>query len=70
MKKETDKKYIVWVNYGYDGWSPTGFETIEEMEKYIIAGRDTYGNERVFTYRINVGVKVEVTAEIEEKEDG
>lgn len=63
---ETDKKYIVWVDYGYEGWNPTGFETLEEMEKYIIGGRDTYGNERVFTRRIDVGVAVDVSAEIKE----
>jgi hypothetical protein len=61
---EADKKYIVWVNYGYEGWLPTGFETLEQMEKYIIEGRDTYGNERIFTRKIEVKVKVDVTEEI------
>ena len=61
-----ESKYIVCVNYGCEGWNPIGFETVEELEKWVVAGRDTYGEERVFTKRIDVSVKVDVEATIKE----
>jgi hypothetical protein len=33
MKKEItleEAKYIVWVDYGYEGWKPTGYLTLKE----------------------------------------
>lgn len=34
---EVKKKYILWIDYGYEGWKPTGFDTLKEAlehEKY------------------------------------
>ncbi len=60
---DIDKKYIVWLDYGCEGWQPRGFNSLEEMEKFIIEGRDTYGEQRIYTRKIEVKVKVDVTAE-------
>ncbi len=38
------EKYIVWINYGSGGWSPTGFETLDEAVKH-----ETYGSEKIIT---------------------
>lgn len=30
MKLEFNKPYIVWTDYGYEGWRPKLYETLEE----------------------------------------
>ncbi len=52
-----DKNYIVWTNLGYEGWNPTGFDTVEELEKYILDSSN-YGTERVFTKRLDINIKL------------
>lgn len=29
-KKATDGPYIVWLDFGYDGWSPESYATLKE----------------------------------------
>ena len=36
--------YIVWLNYGYDGWAPRSYDTLKEA----IEG-DRYGEDFVIT---------------------
>jgi hypothetical protein len=49
MKSEEQYPIILWLNYGYEGWQPYGFNTIKEAleaEKYstncVITRRVTY----------------------------
>lgn len=37
-------KYIVWSHYESEGWSPTGFETLNEA---LLC--DTYGQDKLIT---------------------
>ncbi len=30
LKKLKESNYILWQDYGYDGWSPTPFDTLQE----------------------------------------
>jgi hypothetical protein len=43
-KKLEEAEYIVWVNHGYDGWSCTGLDSLDEAVRY-----ETYGSEKVIT---------------------
>lgn len=49
---ELKKDYQLWVNYGYDGWSLTEYDTIEEALK-----AETYGSDWVITKRVDYEVK-------------
>lgn len=35
-----DKRYILWVDCGYDGWTPYGYDTLEDCLKHDRYGRD------------------------------
>lgn len=39
-----EKRYIVWVNHGYEGWSPNPYDTLKECVEH-----DSYGSEKVIT---------------------
>ena len=41
---DLDKPYIVWIDYGYEGWSPTGYSTLKEA-----IASNKYGSEWVIT---------------------
>lgn len=43
-KKETLFPYIVWSDGGYDGWYPTGYNTLDEALKH-----ESYGAEKIIT---------------------
>ena len=57
-KKMSEYKYIVWVNNGYEGWSWTGYDTLEEALRH-----EGYGNEKAITRPVRFEIK-----EIEEGE--
>jgi hypothetical protein len=47
------RPFIVWVNYGTEGWSPSDdFETTDQVLDYI--SRETYGHPYVITKRVAV----------------
>jgi hypothetical protein len=50
-------KYIVWINYGYDGWSPNQFNTFQEAFEY--ATKENYGKE----FKITIELEYKVTAQ-------
>jgi len=54
-KKDTQFDYIVWVNYGCEGWSPTGYSTLEEAIKH-----ESYGAEKVITKECKYTLKEEL----------
>lgn len=38
IKKLKEYKYILWLDYGVEGWQPTGFDSIKkalEADKYV-----------------------------------
>lgn len=39
-----DKKYIVWVDYGYEGWAPTYYDTLQECVDH-----NSYGSRKIIT---------------------
>jgi hypothetical protein len=41
------KKYIVWVNYGCEGWSPSFYDTLEEAIKH-----ESYGMDKIITTEV------------------
>ncbi len=43
--------YILWINYGYEGWSPTEYETLEECLNGAM--KNAYGNEFKITKKID-----------------
>lgn len=47
-----DKKYIVWTNHGYEGWSPEYYETLEEAINH-----DSYGSEKIITKKVNFTIQ-------------
>jgi len=51
-KKETEFNYIVWDNHG-EGWSPTGYEILEDAVKH----HDSYGSESVITKLVKYKVE-------------
>lgn len=53
--KDTEGPYIVWVNYGYNGWSPTSYATIQEA--IVHGSREAYGYEIVVTKTVSVKVE-------------
>lgn len=44
-------QYIVWVNYGYDGWSPTYYDTLEK------AIRHKGYEEKIITKEVNYKIE-------------
>ncbi len=38
MSKRPTGPYIVWINYGYDGWAPYDYETVEDALKHKASG--------------------------------
>ena len=44
MKDELKKPWIVWVDFGYEGWNPNGYDTIQEAVKH-----ESYGSPKVIT---------------------
>lgn len=53
------KPYAVWVNYGYEGWRPSWFDSREEVVHFLLSG--DYSGEKVVTQTLDV--KIEVTVE-------
>lgn len=53
MRDETRGPFIVWENYGYEGWQPKSYETLKEA---ILAER--YHTEFVITRPVNFDVAV------------
>lgn len=51
--KETEYKYVVWVNYGWEGWNPTGYEELEDAINH-----ESHGYDKVITSG-KVKIKVE-----------
>lgn len=49
------KPYILWINYGCEGWSPKGFDTPEEALAAIMGGM-SFGSEVVLTKILEVEV--------------
>lgn len=45
---------IVWKYNGYEGWGPTSYPTLLDA----LANDNSYGNERVFTFRIDLKAHV------------
>jgi len=43
-KEATEYNFIAWVNWGYDGWIPSGYDTIEDAQKH-----DSEGREKIIT---------------------
>jgi hypothetical protein len=58
MKESEDLgkfRFILWVDLGYDGWHPRGFNTEEEL----LAGiGETYGNDYIVTTLSSVRMAV------------
>lgn len=51
-------KYIVWKNYGYEGWQPSEeFKTVQEATEYAM--RENYGIEIKITKIVKIKVTVE-----------
>jgi hypothetical protein len=48
---DTDQPYIVWVDYGYEGWHPTGFKTLKEAVEH-----KSYGSTSVITKKVEFSV--------------
>ena len=44
-------KYIVWVNYGCEGWSPSFYDTLEEAIKSA-----SYERDRIITTEVKFDV--------------
>lgn len=42
MSNDVLGPYIVWVDYGYEGWSPTSFATKQEVLHHLLQG-SSYG---------------------------
>lgn len=51
--------YIVWINYGCEGWSPTEFQTLKGAVDY--ATKNNYGSE----FKITKQVEYEISEVIE-----
>lgn len=67
MNQDYDEKYIVCVNYGYEGW---GLEVFSEEKKAVEAIKSTCTSD----YRIFLGKELEVSfkesVEVREKSRG
>ena len=50
-------KYIIWTDYGYDGWQCEGFKTLEELQEYLKMPQN-FGNEFVVTKVLDYKVEV------------
>jgi len=46
--------YIVWINYGYEGWSPTEFQTLKGAVDY--ASKNNYGSEFKITKQVEYDI--------------
>lgn len=53
--KKFKKRYQVWVDYGYDGWSYEEYDTLEQCVQ-----RTNYGSDYYITERVSAKVKVVV----------
>ena len=38
MRPDENGPYVVWIDYGYEGWRPISYDTIEEA----VAHKDNY----------------------------
>ena len=45
--------FIVWTNYGSEGWSPTYYQKIDDAVKH-----ESYGMEKIFTKEIKLNYSV------------
>ncbi len=61
--KEFEKKYIVWTDYGYEGWRPTGYDSIEDAVRH-----ESYGSETIITTKVNILISELVDKESKEYE--
>lgn len=52
IKELWPQKYYVWVNHGYEGWSPHGYNTVEEA-----IAHEGYGSEKVITKIVDYEIK-------------
>jgi hypothetical protein len=51
--KTWNKKYVIWIDYGHDGWAPDEFDSLEECVDYA---RQMCARE----YTITTPVKIEI----------
>ena len=47
--------YIVWINFGYEGWSPAEFETLKEAVEY--GTKNNYGSDFKITKKVEYSIK-------------
>ena len=45
------KKYLVWTDYGCDGWNFTEYDTLEEAIKH-----ETYGQDKIITTEVKYDI--------------
>lgn len=48
MSRETEGPYILWINYGCEGWKPGSYHSLEEALRV-----DTYGSEAIITKEVS-----------------
>lgn len=60
MNKDLSKQYILWIYYGSDGWTPTGFDTIKEA-----LDETKYGN----IWKITKNIDYKVTEKRHEQKE-
>lgn len=53
--KGPDAPYVIWIDYGSEGWSPKGYDTPEEVLDAIASG-DTHGHPFVITRRTHLSI--------------
>jgi hypothetical protein len=51
-----DAKYILWLDYGTEGWQPYYFETLADVAAYIESGH-THGSTIKITKHIPLKIK-------------
>jgi len=52
---DTSGPYILWTDYGCEGWQPSSFDTAEEAVREILIGG--FGNPVVLTKLVNLEAK-------------
>lgn len=55
-ENEVRDPYILWCNYGLEGWAPRGYDTEQAMVEAIAEGL-THGNPFVITRRLDLAIK-------------
>jgi len=49
MGKETNYEFLVWIDYGTEGWSPHGFDSLEDAVAFM---QTASSESRVLTRRM------------------